>query len=254
MFSDNNFKAIIVEDEKASQEYLADVLTKYFPQIRLVCIEDTVQQAIDAINRHQPDMVFMDVEIKMGTGFDVLAGVSYLSFNVIFTTAFNKFAVDAFQYNAVDYLLKPLEHEKTIRAIQRSIERVGMQRSSEGISQLLQYLKQPPVQQKIPISTMYGIDFIDVENIMFVEAEGNYSCLKLRSGENITTTKKIKEIEDQLPGSIFIRIHNSYLVNMNFVKKYFKGRGGYIILDNGASLPISPSRKNDFLRLFDAKA
>lgn len=253
MFLNNSLKAIIIEDEQSSQEYLKDLLEAKFPEISVVSIEDTVQPAINTINNCHPDIVFLDVEIKAGTGFDVLAGVKNKAFHVIFTTAYNQFAIDAFQYNTVDYLLKPLESEKVIAAIQRCIEKITLKQPGEEITQLLQYLKRPAMQQRLPVSTMYGIEFIDMEDILFAEAEGNYSKLKLRSGRSIMMTKKIKELAEQLQEPLFVRIHNSYLVNTRYVKKYYKGRGGHIILDDDSSLPVSPARKEDFLKLFNQK-
>lgn len=254
MFSNNSLTAIIIEDEQASQEYITDLLEAKFPEIKVVSIEDTVQSAINAIDNYNPDIVFLDVEIKAGTGFDVLAGVKNKAFNIIFTTAYNKFAIDAFQYNTVDYLLKPLESEKVIAAIQRCMQKITLRQPGDEIAQLLQYLKRPTWQQRLPVSTMYGIEFIDTEEILFVEAEGNYSKLKLKSGRSIMMTKKIKDLAEQLQEPLFVRIHNSYLVNTRYVKKYYRGRGGHIILDDDSSLPVSPARKEDFLKIFNQKS
>lgn len=253
MFSNNNITAIIIEDELASQEYITDLLEAKFPEIKVISIEDTVPSAISAIDNYSPDIVFLDVEIKAGTGFDVLAGVKNSACHVIFTTAYNKFAIDAFQYNTVDYLLKPLESEKVIAAIQRCMQKITLRQPGKELVQLLQYLKQPTWQQRLPVGTMYGMEFIDIEEILFVEAEGNYSKLKLRSGRSLMMTKKIKDVTEQLQESLFVRIHNSYLVNTRYIKKYHKGRGGHIILDDGSSLPVSPARKEDFLKIFNQK-
>lgn len=253
MFSDYRMTAVIVEDEKTSQEYLTDLLATHFPQVRVLSIEDTVQPAVKAIDQYAPDIVFLDVEIKMGTGFDVLAGIKQLTADIIFTTAFNQFAIDAFRYHAVDYLLKPLESERVIQSIERSIRKSESQRTSREIMQLLQYMKQSSAQQRLPVSTMYGMEFIDTDDILFAEAEGNYSKLKLKQDRSILVTKKIKELEEQLPEPLFIRIHHSYLVNARCIKKYYKGRGGHVILDDDTSLPVSPARKDHFLDLFRQK-
>jgi two-component system LytT family response regulator len=250
MISENNLTAIIVEDEKASRRHLTDLMTAYFPAITLVSMEDTVQPAIDAIYKHQPDILFLDIEIKMGTGLDVLAGIQHERHQVIFTTAFDQFAIHAFQYHAVDYLLKPLDSSQMVRAVQRCIENLSAKKSNEALTQLLQYMKRPPVQQRLPVNTMYGLEFVDIDDILFVEAAGNYCKLKLRSGRIITLTRKIKELEDQLQEPQFMRIHNSYLVNAGCIRKYYKGRGGHVILDDESSLPVAPARKDYFLKLF----
>ena len=253
MYSNSSLTAIIIEDEQASQEYIADLLEAKFPEIKIVSIEDSVQSAINAIDNYNPDLVFLDVEIKAGTGFDVLARVKDRAFHIIFTTAYNRFAIDAFQYNTIDYLLKPLEGEKVIAAVRRCMQKITSRQPVEELAQLLQYLKLPTWQQRFPVSTMYGIEFIDTEEILFIEAAGNYSKLKLRSGRSIMMTKKIKELAEQLQEPLFIRIHTSYLVNTRYVKKYFKGRGGHIILDDDSSLPVAPARKDDFLKIFNQK-
>lgn len=253
MFSDHKLKAVIVEDEHASREYLINLLAVHFPRISIAAVEDTVQPAVASITKHQPDMVFMDIEIKMGTGFDVLEQTIGQAFDVLFTTAFDQFAIDAFQYNAIDYLLKPLENDKVIRSVQRSIHKITSQRSNEEVIRLLQYLKRPPARQRIPVNTMYGFEFIEMDDILFAEAEGNYSRLRLKTGKSITITKKLKELEEQLPEPLFIRVHHSYLVNTGCIKKYYKGRGGHVVLDDESSIPVSPSRKDELLKLFDQK-
>lgn len=253
MKSDRNLTAIIIEDEQPSQQYLTDLVETCFSNIKIVAKEDAVQPAIDAILRYNPDLVFLDIEIKSGSGFDVLNQVKDLGFHVIFTTAYNQFAIDAFQYNAVDYLLKPLERVKVIHAIERGVRKIEGQQTNKEIIQILQYLKQPVRQQRLPISTMYGMDFIAPEEILFIAAEGNYSKLKLKSGKHILVTKKIKDMEQLLPEPQFIRIHHSYLVNTSCIQKYYKGRGGHVILDDESSLPVSPAQKDNFMRLFVGK-
>lgn len=250
MLSNHKLNAIIIEDELASREYLADLLNVHFPQISIVAVEDTVMPAVVAIKKYLPDIVFVDIEIKMGSGFDVLAQTTGQTFDVLFTTAFDQFAINAFQYNAIDYLLKPLECSRVVAAVQRCINKAAHQRSGEEIKQLLQYLKQPAAPRRIPVNTMYGLEFIDPDDVLFAEADGNYSRLKLRSGRSITMTKKIKELEEQLQEPLFMRTHHSYLVNTRYVRKYYKGRGGYVVLDDGSSIPVSPSRKDEFLKLF----
>lgn len=250
MTLNRNFTALIIEDEKPSQKYLTDLLASCFPSVKLVSVEDTVQPAIDAIFKYDPDILFLDIEIKSGSGFDVLKQVGDRNFQVLFTTAYNQFAIDAFQYNAVDYLLKPLERIKVIHAIERCIRKVEMQQSNQEVIRLLQYLRQPVRQQRLPINTTHGIDFINPEEIVFIEADGNYSRLKLTSGKQMLVTKKIKEMEQMLPEPGFIRTHHSYLVNTGFIKKYYKGRGGYILLDDDSSIPVSSAQKENFIKLF----
>lgn len=242
-------KVIIVEDEIASQNYLKRLLGAHFPELRIVAVEDTVGPAIGAINHERPDLVFMDVEIRQGTGFEVLDGLDGATFGLIFTTAFNQFAIDAFQHHAIDYLLKPLDDDRVIGAVRRSIAQQESQRSQERIHHLLEYLQKTAL-PRLPVSTIHGFEFIDIESILYVEASGNYCKIKLKSGNSITTTRKIKEITGQLSEPLFIRVHHSYLVHTRYIKRYQKGRGGYVELDDGTAIPVSPQRKDDFLKHF----
>lgn len=242
-------KVIIIEDEIASQHYLKRLLGVHFPEIRIVAVEDTVQAAIDTIGRERPDLVFMDVEIRQGTGFEVLAGLPGAAFDVIFTTAFNQFAIDAFQHHAIDYLLKPLDDERVIKAIRRSIARQESQRSQERVQHLLQYLQKTAL-PRLAVSTIHGLEFIDIESILYVEASGNYCKIRQRGGSSITATRKIKDLTEQLSEPLFIRVHHSYLVHTRYIKRYQKGRGGYVELDDGTAIPVSPQKKDDFLKHF----
>jgi two-component system LytT family response regulator len=242
-------KAIIIEDEFSSREYLKNTLKQYFKELEIVAECDNVPESIIKIFEHRPDIVYLDIEIKLGTGFDVLAKVQEVPFTVIFTTAFDTFAVNAFRHHAVDYLLKPLQKSQVIEATELAILKTETKRDHENLNKVLQQLQRPAL-SRFPINTMYGIEFIDTEEILYAEADSNYCRLKLTSGRSITITKKIKEVAEQLPEPAFIRIHQSSLVHTRYIRKYEKGRGGQVILDDGTSLPVSPSRKDDFLKLF----
>lgn len=242
-------KIIIVEDELASQQYLKQLLMERFPQLKVVAIAESVPDALQAIQEHRPDIVFLDVEIKMGNGFDVLAQVPDRSFEVVFTTAYNAFAVEAFRHHAVDYLLKPLNAAYVAEATERCLQRLKEHKSSkEQVGKLLQQVQQPIAQKsKLSIHTMDGIEFIEVQDIVYGEANGNYTDLWLKTGSKVTTSRRLKEMEESLPGDLFFRVHHSYIVNLQYVRKYHKGRGGYLVLHNGNSLPVSSARKDDFL-------
>ena len=241
-------RVIIIEDEQASQDYLRHILNTHFPEIEIVALADNVPEAIEVIRKHSPDIVFMDVEIKLGTGFDVLARVGHRTFEVVFITAYNTFAVDAFRHHAIDYLLKPVSAAYMAEAIELCRQRLGNKQRTDQIDKLLRQLQVQPAQKsKIGIHTIEGIEMLDVADIVYGEAKGNYTDLWLKGGAKVTTSKKLKEMEEVLTLHQFFRIHHSYIVNMQYVSKYHKGRGGYLVLQNGLSLPVSSSRKDDFL-------
>jgi two-component system LytT family response regulator len=241
-------KAVIVEDELAFQEQLSSVLCKTFPGLEIASVADNVPDAIEAISNHQPDILYLDVEIKSGTGFDVLSQLAHRPFDIIFTSAYSTFALEAFRYHAIDYLLKPLSAFQIIEATERCIKRSSKKdQDNISLNRLIELLKPPRIQKsKLGIHTLDGIEFVDISDIMYGEAKGNYAVLWMKNDTKITTARKLKEIEEYLPKQQFFRIHHSYIVNIQFAKKYYKGRGGYIVLHNGKSLPVSAAKKDDF--------
>jgi two-component system, LytTR family, response regulator len=240
-------KALIIEDEKASREYLRSILQQHFPQLNIAGVADNVPDAIALIQDKKPDLIFLDVEIKLGSGFDVLDGIPDPSFEVIFTTAFQSFALEAFRVHAVDYLLKPLQADLVVSATQRSVARILSGSGHEMVRQLVRQLQQPAAGNKLVLHTMEGLEFTDMEDIMYAAAKGNYTLLYLNSGAKITISKKLKDIEEALPVKAFFRVHHSYVVNRSYISKYHKGRGGYLVLKEGSSLPVSSSRKDGLL-------
>lgn len=243
-------KIVIVEDELDAREYLIRILRKHFAQCQIVAICDNVPDAVNAIREQLPDIVFLDVEIKLGTGFNVLEQVSDIPLSVVFTTAFDHYATAAFRHYAVDYLLKPLVEKQVADAVQRCIGRKALPDLAyqQHIYKLLEELRHPVSQKtKLGIHTMDGIEFVDIQDIIYGEASGSYTELWLRSGVKLTASRRLKEVEESLPPQQFFRIHHSYIVNLQYVKKYHKGRGGYLLLHNNVSLPVSSARKEAFL-------
>lgn len=239
---------VIIEDEKASSAYLKKIVQRQFPQLSITAICDNVPDAVQALKTHNPDIVYLDVEIKMGTGFDVLKQAPDRTFEVIFTTAFNNFAIEAFRHHAVDYLLKPLQAVQVVEATERCLERLKVKTDHSNISKLLEQLQQPATQKiKLPVYTPDGIELLETADIVYAEAKSNYTDLWLKTGKKITASRKLKEIEDNLPPQLFFRIHHSFIVNLQYVARYQRGRGGYVILQNGSSLPVSSARKEEFL-------
>lgn len=240
--------AVIIEDEKASSEYLGNTLKRHFPYIEISAVCAHVQDAIDALVNHQPHIVFLDVEIKGGTGFDVLTATKGLSFGLVFTTAFDRFAVDAFRHCAVDYLLKPLQAVQIKKATERCMQQAAGNVHAASVAGLLTYVEQQHKQNvKIGIHTPEGIELLETTDIIYAEAKSNYTDLWLKSGRRITAARKLKEIEQSLPGDRFFRIHHSFVVNIQYVARYQRGRGGYIVLQDDKALPVSSGRKDEFL-------
>lgn len=244
-------KIVIIEDEIAAQQSLEQTIKKNYPQFTIAAITDSVPHSIELITNIQPDIVFIDIEIKMGSGFDVLAGLSDIQFEIIFTTAFNQFAIEAFKFHAIDYLLKPIEEKQLLHSINHCIKRLEEKNSAQQISNLLEYLRHPVQPKKcLNVSNTGGVEFIDLQDILYVSAKGSYTQLSLKNKTTIVISKSIKEIEKSLMNSTFYRIHNSYIINSNYLSKYHKGRGGDVVLIDGTSLPVSVNRKEEFLKHF----
>ncbi|RQO29682.1 hypothetical protein DBR32_15610 [Taibaiella sp. KBW10] len=241
-------KVVIIEDEISCQQYLKQILLDNIAGIEIMAIIDNVPDSITRLKELKPDLVFLDVEIKLGSGFDILRSIDDRSFEVIFTTAFNTFAVDAFRCSAVDYLLKPLQINQVIEAVNKVKRTNNRTNSPDLIDKILLRLQSHSMQKnKLIIYTTEGMEFVETSDIMFSEAKGNYTDVWLSNGTKITASKKLKEIEESLPVQSFFRVHNSYIVNLDFIKKYHKGRNGYLSLLNGKGIPVAESRKEDFM-------
>jgi two-component system LytT family response regulator len=240
-------KVVIVEDEFAARERVIQLLARHFPQLEIVAAVDSVPAAVTAIRTHLPQLVFLDIEIKMGSGFDVLRQLEDLAFDMVFLTAFDNYAVDGFRYNAVDYLLKPLQKELLIEAVSRYFAR-RQEHAPFLSSNTAGRGSEPQASSRISIATQEGLDFLPMSDILYAEASGSYTKLIMQSGSPVLVTKRISEMEEKLGAEYFLRIHNSYIVNLRYVKKYLRGRGGSLVMFNGDTLPVSLSRKDEFLK------
>ncbi len=244
----NRTTALIVEDEKATQKYLEHFMASHFPQVVMLGVADGVSEAIDAITLQQPDMIFMDVEIKRGDCFDVLDAVGELRSELIFITAFNEFAVNAFKARAFDYLLKPLEDAQLTQSVGRCLERINQKKISGHMAGLQKIIQQSDLTLRhFSIHTTEGVEFVPLGKLLYVQAKGNYTQLYLQDGSKQLLSRQLKEVADELPVHSFLRIHNSYIINMIHVKKYIKGRGGSILMTNDVALPVSETRKQELL-------
>jgi two-component system LytT family response regulator len=242
-------KALIVDDEKYGREGLLALLNKYCPQITQINTASNIADAKDLILSEEPDLVFLDIEIKNELGFDLLEKIESWNFEVIFTTAHPNYAVRAFKYSGLDYLLKPINAHELVRAVKRAIKKKDDQVHKQQIELLLKNLnsdKKAP--QTICLSTMEGVEFIDIDEIVYCEANGAYTVFHLKPNRKIIVSRNLKEYEVLLDEDFFMRIHNSFLINLKEVKKYVKSDGGYVIMKNGDAVNISQKKKDDFLQ------
>jgi two-component system LytT family response regulator len=239
-------KALIVEDQPPVAGHLITLIERNFADIEVVQVCDTVKSSLDCITLYQPELVFLDVELhKPETSFDILARLSTINFKIIFTTAYDQYAMQAIKFSAVDYLLKPINEDDFRVAIKKYIA----ERNASPLAQrdsLLSYL-QDYQQAKIGLPNQGGYELVHVKDIMYCAGESAQAMIYLIDGKKELVSRTLKECEEMLEKFSFCRIHKSYVVNLQYVRKYVKGDGGYVVLTNGTSLDVSKSYKDEFL-------
>ena len=219
---------------------------KHAPEFELTGEADSIKNACNQIRQLQPDLLLLDVQLQDGTGFELLDYFPNPKFEVIFTTAYDEFAVKAFKYAAIDYLLKPIVAREFLQSIEK-YPNSTQHNQLQHLVQSLQGFKQAQHFEKLALSTSEGLIMIELKNIFRLEADKAYTTFHMQNGEQHVASKNIKQYENLLPNEDFFRIHASHLVNLHFVKKYLRNEGGKVILKNSIELPIARRRKEEFL-------
>ena len=241
-------KAIIVDDEQGNIITLTEMLSSYCPDVSLVGTANNITDGERLIYAETPDLVFLDIEMPFGNGFELLNRLMPITFEVVFITAFNNYAIKAFKYSVIDYLLKPVNIDELKSAVLKVRSKMESTNVTLRIDSLLSNLKTEKTgQKKIGITTEDGIIFEEIDNIMYLEAEGSYTTIFIKGGKIETTSRTLKDFEDMLPENIFFRVHNSSIININYIKKYYKGRGGYVEMDDNKKIEVSQRKKEEFL-------
>ena len=237
----NPLKAVIIDDEQLAIESLSILLKDYAQELCLIGAACSVEQAVSLMPAWAPDVVFLDVELGDGTGFDLLQQLAPINFEVIFTTGFNHFAISAIKFSAIDYLLKPIDRSELALSLEKLRSKMKLkERSSPDITILLDLLSKSANQNsKIVIPSSQGLEVVAVKEITYCEAEADYTLLLLDTGQRILSSYNIGEYEHLLTQQGFFRLHHSFLVNKHFIKRYIKGDGGLVELHSGKQLPVS---------------
>lgn len=240
-------KSIIVDDELKSRETLKKMITTYCEGIEVVASCQSVDEAIQSINSLKPDLVFLDVQMQGETGFDLLSKLDSIKFEVIFTTAHSEYALRALRSSAIDYLLKPID----IGDLQKAVVKVENKQEyhfTKRLEQLLQNLKATnPENYKLAIPISDGLIFIKANEILYCKASGNYTEIFMNDGKKHLVTRQLKEYEDILESMDFFRIHHSFLINLNCIKSYVRGDGGYVIMSDNTTIDVSRRKKEAFM-------
>ncbi|MCK0147641.1 LytTR family DNA-binding domain-containing protein [Arenibacter sp. F26102] len=240
-------RAIIIDDELHCINRLTE-LVKPLENVTLVGAYTSVEEGSHAILALAPDLIFLDVQINDKTGFDLLEKVGKKDFEVIFTTAFDTYAVLAFKFSAVDYLLKPIDADDLIQALEKVNEKLDKKDFEKKVETLLSNLNKKDIHKRISIPTSEGLIFIEVSEIVRCQSDVNYTNIFLNGNKKITVSKTLKSFEALLSNCNFFRIHNSHLINLECISKYTKGKGGYVTLVDGTYLEVSTRRKEEFLK------
>ncbi len=233
-------KAVIIDDEKNGRNTLNSLLTKYCPEIEIIGEAFDVNSGIEVIEELNPDIVFLDVEMPDGTGFDLLSQIGDIEFEVIFVTAYDKYAVRAFQFSAVDYLLKPVNPNLLVTAVGKIKDNSEVKLLSEKIDTLLGNTKKL---DKIVLHTAEGIHVVKIENIIRCTADDYYTIFHLKDNSKITVSITLKEYAESLEDFNFFRTHQSHLVNLDYVDRYVNTEGGYLVMQNGDTVEVSRRKK-----------
>ena len=239
-------KAIIVEDEEISRDILKNYLTKYCPNVQLLGEASNIKEGYQLIEKNKLDLVFLDVEMPFGNAFDLLEKVKNKSFETIFVTAYDHYAIEALNSHASYYLLKPISIDELIKAVNIVTE------IKEKEDQLQHQILTPKINSakgKITIPLQNGFEVLDVDDIIFCKADNNYTEIHLKNSKKLVS-KTLKYFENALKEHTFSRIHKSYLVNVNAIKQYKKGKGGSVLLSNGKEILVSASQKSNLLSYF----
>jgi two-component system LytT family response regulator len=239
-------RAIIIDDEEQCQETLAQVLTN-FPEIEIVAQCSSADAGLLAIYKHRPDLVFLDVEMPGKTGLELLGEIEEVFFDIIFTTGFDKYSLQAIRFSALDYLLKPVSVKDLSTALERFRKKKKLEDIASQVSILVQQ-RDNNRDHRIALATTSGLEFIALSKIIRLQSDINYTHFYLTDSKKITVAKTLKEYEELLAPYNMLRVYKSHIVNLDYVKKYQKGDGGTLILDDGTEVPVSPQRKDELLK------
>ena len=241
--------AIIIDDERNSRNALRQKLLNHCTNVLIIAECENGEEGIENIEKNKPDIVFLDVEMPRMNGFTMLQQLKNKNFEVIFVTAYDHYAIKAIRYSALDYLIKPVEIDDLKNAINRVVEKMNTAKPNARLELLLQNIVSEKTKfTRIAIPTVQGLQFIKIDEIIYLEASANYTKFHLCNDVKYTVSKTLKEFEDMLPADIFIRIHNAYVINKNYVEKYIRGDGGQVVLSNGPVLDISKRKRAEFLK------
>jgi two-component system LytT family response regulator len=239
---------IIIDDELYSASHLELQLRKHCPEVDILAVCNDSEEGLAKLRQQQTDLLFLDIEMPRLNGFQLLEALGgEVQFMLVFTSAYDKYAVRAFRYSALDYLLKPIDPQELKSAVAKAGER--RLDTKQHLEVFQQHVQQPQLAGKVALPNMNGYLFVEIDDILLVESDGNYSRLHLRSEKPLLITKSIGDMEETLGQAGFYRVHRGFLINLKYVREYVKKDGGLLVMQNGMNVPIARSRKEEFANL-----
>jgi len=240
---------IIIDDEQDSRETLRSYLSKYCPQVKVLAECANIMEARTAILKHHPQLLFLDIEMPHGNAFDLLEQWDEIDFEIIFVTAFSQYAIQAFNHSAAHYLLKPLDIEELEKAVAIVEKQLDQKEQVSRAHILLENLSMVNAQKrKLVLPLMEGFDVVKMSDVLYCEADDNFTCFYFTDGRKSLICRSLKFYEKALSEFGFCRVHRSYLINLDYVKRYLKGKGGTVVLENGMEIMVSNNKKAELIR------
>jgi two-component system LytT family response regulator len=245
-------KAILIDDEVHCVDTLNMLINDFCPDVQVMEQCRSAKDGLAAVKKHHPDLVFLDIEMPVMNGFEFLEHFADIPFSVIFTTSYDQYAIKAIRFSALDYLLKPIDPKELIVAVQK-VQQQKLRPSPEQFRMLIDQVHNKGNKiTRVAVPTAEGFELIPAEEIIYCEADDNYTHLFLKNKKKIIACRTLKEVEEQLSDFLsFIRVHHSYMVNLNEVNKYVRGEGGYLIMSDGTTVNVSRSRKEALMKIFE---
>jgi len=237
-------KTLIVEDNKKSAELLKSYISNLFNDLELIGIANNLDEAVNLIFQERPSLVFLDINLQQESGFDVLKKTNAEEYEIIITTAYSEYTLQAIKNSAIDYILKPYDIEELKNAVSKARKQIELKKSPQN----QQNIQTDKLDDRVFISTTEGLIFIKIDEIVFISADSNYSEFHLVNGSKVVSSKRLSIYEEMLKNRLFVRVHKSYLINLKHVKKYQRGRGGYLCMTNGLIIKVGDSKKDEILK------
>jgi two-component system LytT family response regulator len=243
-------KVLIIDDEKRIRDFVKRMIDSFNLDVEVFTDGENVETGIESINRIQPDIVFLDIQMPDGTGFDLLNRVKDKKFELIFITAFQEYAIMAIKFSALDYILKPIDDEELKTALQNAIDTVDFKKEDSQFEALTHNL-QTNQKRKLVLKTQESVHVVDLSEIIRCEADKNYTFFYLNNGKKILVSRTLKDFETLLSNHGFFRVQQSHLINLEYIERYDKHEGGSVIMRDGSSVPLSPAKKDQFFSMLE---